>query len=151
MLFSALRTLEDYMRDRVNFVVTNSQWDDNFDEVGPCHRKLELSYSIVKKVRSYIAQYPVLRTAQSALHFTLWLTCSTKHQLNFLWKHPATLQLMCTGCSYKYPPQSITRYSFMQLCELEQCTVKKHAQNLTCEHRIQTWVLSLSHCALHDY
>ena len=59
------------MRDRVNFVVTNSQWDDNFDEVGPFHRKLQLSYSIVKMVSSYIAQYPVLGTAQSTLHFTL--------------------------------------------------------------------------------
>lgn len=25
--------LEDYMSDKVNFVVTNSEWDQNFDDV----------------------------------------------------------------------------------------------------------------------
>ena len=28
------------MRDRVNFVISNSPWDDNFDEVGPQYRIL---------------------------------------------------------------------------------------------------------------
>ena len=35
------------------------------------------------KVRSYIARYPVHRTAQSALHFTPWQTCSFQGHLNF--------------------------------------------------------------------
>ena len=38
------------------------------------------------------------------------------------------LQLMCEGCSYTYPPLSITRYSFIQLSELEQRRVIKLAQ-----------------------
>ena len=45
----------------------------------------------VKKVRFHIAQYPVCRTTQSALHFILWQTCSFQHQLGFYWKHSATL------------------------------------------------------------
>ena len=31
--FTASRTVEDYMTDKVNFVLTNSKWDDTFDEV----------------------------------------------------------------------------------------------------------------------
>ena len=65
----------------------------------------------------YIAQYPVLRIAQST--FTLpWQTCSIKHHLNFSRE----------GRSYTYPPLSIARYSFIQLSELEQCRVNKLAQ-----------------------
>ena len=45
------------------------------------------------KVRSYIARYPVCMTAQSALHFTPWQTCSFQGHLNFSGKHSATLQL----------------------------------------------------------
>ena len=47
-----------------------------------------------KKVSSYIVRYPVLRTAQSALHFTSWQICSIKHHLNFYGKHPSMQQLM---------------------------------------------------------
>ena len=43
----------------------------------------------LKKVSSYIAQYPVLRTVQSALHFTSGQTCSLRHHLGFPGKHPA--------------------------------------------------------------
>ena len=35
------------------------------------------------KVRSYTAQYPVLGTAQSTLHFTPWQTCSLQGHFNF--------------------------------------------------------------------
>ena len=38
------------------------------------------------------------------------------------------LQLMRDGCLYTYPPLPIARYSFIQLSELEQCSVKKRAQ-----------------------
>ena len=40
-------------------------------------------------VISYIAKYPILRTAQIAVHFTPWQTCPIKHRLNFSGKHPA--------------------------------------------------------------
>ena len=42
------------------------------------------------KVSSYTAQYPVLCTDQSALHFTPWQTCSIKHT-DFAGKHSAML------------------------------------------------------------
>ena len=47
-----------------------------------------------KKVRSYISWYPVLVTAQSALHFTPWQTCSFQRHLDFSWKQSAMLQLL---------------------------------------------------------
>ena len=33
MLFSSVRTVEDYMSDTVDFVITKENWDNNFDEV----------------------------------------------------------------------------------------------------------------------
>ena len=59
------------------------------------------------KVRSYIARYPVHRTAQSALHFTPWQTCSFQGHLNFFGKYSATLQLLREGYSFTYPPLSV--------------------------------------------
>ena len=56
------------------------------------------------KVRSYIAQYPVHRTAQSALHFTPWQTCSFQGHLNFSGKHSAMLQLLREDYSFTFPP-----------------------------------------------
>ena len=89
------------------------------------------------KASSYIAQYPVLRTVQSALHFTSLTDLFTQTPSRLLWEASShMLQLMREGCSYIYPPLSMTRYSFIQLSELEQCRVKKLAQ-----------ALSLSHCA----
>ena len=53
-------------------------------------------FQYIKKVSSYIPQYPVVWIAQSTLHFTIWQTYSIKHHLNFSGKHLATMQLMCT-------------------------------------------------------
>ena len=73
-----------------------------------------------KKASSYIEQYLVLRTAQSAIHFTSLGTCSTPSQL--LWKASShIIQLM--------PPLSIASYSFIELSEPEQCRVKTLAQD----------------------
>ena len=84
------------------------------------------------KASSYIAQYPVLRTAQSALHFTSLTDLFTQTPSRLLWEASShMLQLMCEGCStcsYTYPSLPIARYSFIQLSELEQCRVKKLAQ-----------------------
>ena len=44
----------------------------------------------IKKISSYIAQYPILRIAQSAYTLLPWQTCSIRHHLNFSGKHPAT-------------------------------------------------------------
>ena len=60
------------------------------------------------KVSSYIARYPVLRTAQSALHFTSWPTCSIQGHFNFSGKHSATLQLLRKDYySFTYPTLSV--------------------------------------------
>ena len=94
------------------------------------------------KGSSYIAQYPVLRTAQSALHFTSLTDLFTHLPSRLLWEASShMLQLMREGCSYTYPPLSIVRYSFKQLSELEQCRVKKLAQGFNTAARIRTRVL----------
>ena len=66
------------------------------------------------------------------------------------------LQLMREGCSYTYSPLSIARYSFIQLSELEQCRVKKLAQDFNTaaqdsnpgSRSRESETLPLSHCAL---
>ena len=94
------------------------------------------------KASSYIAQYPVLRTAQSALHFTSLTDLFTQTPSRLLWEASSNmLQLMREGCSYTYPPLSIARYSFNQLSKLEQCRVKKLAQGFNAAARIRTQVL----------
>ena len=63
-------------------------------------------------------QHPILRTNQGTLHFTPWPiqsnTISTSLG-NIQTFNPWRLFL------HKYPPLSITRYSCIQLSELEQC------------------------------
>ena len=84
---------------------------------------------LIKKVSSYIAQYPILRIVQSALHITSLADLFNQTPSQLLWEASShMLQLMREGCSYTYPPPSIARYSFIQLSELEQCRVKKLAQ-----------------------
>ena len=58
------------------------------------------------KVRSYIARYPVRRTAQSALPFTAWQTFSFQGHLNFSGKHSAAVQLR-EDYSFTFPPLSV--------------------------------------------
>ena len=106
--------------------------------------KVCFNFVIVSKGKgsSYIAQYPVLRTAQSALHFTSLTDLFTQTPSRLLWEASShMLQLMREGCSYTYPPLSIVRYSFKQLSELEQCRVKKLAQGFNAAARIRTRVL----------
>ena len=68
------------------------------------------------------AQYPVLRTGYKGLYTLLpWQTCSIKHHQNFFRKHPAMVQLMLEGYSYKYPP--LYSHVCILLSELEQCRV----------------------------
>ena len=93
------------------------------------HKKVKV------KVSSYMAQYPILRTAQSALHFTSLtdLFNQTPSQL-LLEASSHILQLMRKDCSYTYPPLSIARYSLMQLSE-------NLPKVLTPQHRIRIRVL----------
>ena len=108
------------------------------------------------KVSSYIAQYPVLRTVQSPLHFTSLADLFTQTPSWILWEASShMLQLMRHGCSYTYPPLSVARYSFMQLSELEQCRVKCAqgfniaAQDLNPSSLSrESETLPLSHCTL---
>ena len=112
---------------------------------------------VLKKVSSYIAQYPVLGTIQSALHFTSLTDLFTQTPSRLLWEASShMLQLMREGCSYTYPPLSTARYSFIQLSELEQCRVKKLVQGFNTAAQDSnpgsfsrvSEALPLSHCAL---
>ena len=74
-------------------------------------------------------QYLVLRTVQSALHFTSLTDLFTQTPSRLLWEAAShMLQLMREGYSYSYTPLFIARYSFIQLSELEQRRVNKPAQ-----------------------
>ena len=113
--------------------------------------------NLKKKVKasSYIAQYPVLRTIQIALHFT---SLFTQTPSRLLWDESShMLQLMREGCSYTYPPLSIARYSFIQLSKLEQCRVNNLPQGFNTaaqdsnpgSRSRESEALPLSHCGLH--
>ena len=108
------------------------------------------------KVLSYIAQYPVLTTDQSALHVTSLTDLFTQTPSQLLWEASShMLHLMREGCLYTYPPLSIASYSYIQLSELEQCRVNKLAQGFyTVAHDSnpgsrsrESGTLSLSHCS----
>ena len=108
------------------------------------HQQPAKPSSVLKrqKASSYIAQYPVLWTVQSALHFTSLTDLFTQKPARLLSEASShMLQLMREGCSYTYPPLSMVRYSFEQLSELEQCRVKKLAQDFNTAARIRTRVL----------
>ena len=78
-----------------------------------------------KKVSSYIAHYPILRIAQSALHFTSLADLFNQTRSQLLCEASRhMLQLIREGCSYTHPPLSIAGNSFTQLSELEQCRVE---------------------------
>ena len=81
-----------------------------------------------KNVSCYIAQNPVLRTAQSTSYFTS-LNSLIEHNLYFSGEHPAR-RLSIQKC----PPLSIARYSFIQLSE-------QFPHGFTSQHRIKTQVL----------
>ena len=115
------------------------------------------SLSTIKKASSYIAQYPVLRTVQSTLHFTSLTDLFTQTSSWLLWEVSShMLQLMRKGCSYTYPPLSIAKYSFIQLSELEQCRVITLAQGFNTlaqnsnpgSRSRESKALPLSHCTL---
>ena len=93
---------------------------------------LQIMVTTVKKVSSYIAQYPVIRTVQSVLHFTSLTDLFTQTPSRLLWEASShMLQIIRKGCLYTYPTLSIARYSLIQLSELEQCRVKKIAQGFS--------------------
>ena len=111
-----------------------------------------------EKSSSYIAQYPILRTVQSALHFPSLTDLFTQTPPRLLWEVSShMLQFMREGCSYTYPPLSIVRYSFIQLSELEQCRMKKLARGFNTaaqdsnpgSRSRESEALPLSHGALH--
>ena len=66
----------------------------------------------------YIGQYPVRWTAQSALHFTPWQTCSFRHQLDVSGKHSGHAAIRREDYSLTFPPLYVARFSFIQLSEL---------------------------------
>ena len=102
-------------------------------------------------------QYPVLRIVQSAWHFISLTDLFTQTPSRLLWEASSHMrQLMREGCSYTYPLLCISRYSFIQQSELEQCRLKNLAQgfNTTAQslnpgsRSREFEALPLSHCAL---
>jgi len=88
----------------------------------------------LKNASSSIALNPVLSTVEGALHFTSLTDMLTQTPCRLLWETSnSMLQLIREGHSYTYPPLSIARYTFIQLRELEQWTVKKCAQDFNTE------------------
>ena len=100
--------------------------------------------NVKSKGSSYIAQYSVLRTAQSALHYFTSLTdLFTQTPPRLLWEASNhMLQLMRERLLVHI---STTVYSqvliFIQLSELEQCRVQKLAQGFNTAARIRNRVL----------
>ena len=86
---------------------------------------LQTSSSDIKKVRSYIEQYPVLRTAQSAWHLTSLADLFIDPLPQLPWEASShTLQLMGEDLSYTYQPPSIAGYSFIRLRMRMICGIK---------------------------
>ena len=101
------------------------------------------TYSILKRCHikvnasSCTAQYPILRIAQSALHFTSLTDLFNQTPSQLLWVASShLLQLMHEGCSYTYPLLSIAR---------------NLPKVLTPQHRIQTWVVSVESLKLYPW
>ena len=95
------------------------------------------------KASSYIAQYPVLRTAQNALHFTSLADLFTQTPPRLLWE--ASSHIFAINARRLLVHKSTTVYSqiliFIQLSELAQCRMKKLAQGFNTAARIRTRVL----------
>ena len=101
---------------------------------------------LYKKASSYIVQYPVLRTVQSALHCTSLTDLFTQALSRLLWEASShMLQLLREGCSYTYPP---LRYSFIQLSELAQGFNTATQDSNPGSRSRESEALLLSHCAL---
>ena len=88
-------------------------------KMGVCNLRFCMqNVQIVKKTFRLKGKGKVLYSTVSsellkALYILLsWQTYSKRHHLNFCGKHPAMLQLMHEGCSYKYSPLSVARYSY---------------------------------------
>ena len=83
-------------------------------------------WKVKVKVR-YIARYPVRRTAQSALHFNPWQTCSFQGHLS----HAAIARRLFVHISTTV---CIARYSFIHLSELWQRGVRVMRGCTQCEN-----------------
>ena len=71
----------------------------------------------VKEMYDYIAQYPVHWAIHSD-YFTLWQTCSFRHQILLLWEAFSHAAITYEDYSITFPPLFTARYSFIQLSEM---------------------------------
>ena len=76
---------------------------DGLQEVGRVSRPLQTHprETLTYKRKFLYGAVPSPRTLKVLYTLLLLQTCSIKHRLNFSWKHPARLQLMRKGYSYK--------------------------------------------------
>ena len=86
--------------------------------------------NIIKQLITYIAQYPILRIAQSALHFTSWQTCSTR----FLWKASSQAAVNARRPFVYYSTMPLAIYALVQLSELEHCRMEEFPRFDTAAH-----------------
>ena len=89
------------------------------------------------------AGYPVIGTAQGALHFNPWPTCSFQRHFDFVGKHQASLHLLREDYPLIYPLPSVARYSCIELSELWQCGVNEIGELRNGSKRIRSRVLSI--------
>ena len=85
-LFRQKQNLKQCLRDSANTFV---------DYISNKEKRRIIKVKV--KVCSFIARYPVHRTAQSALHFTPWQTCSFQGHLNFFGNY--TIYNIITTCT----------------------------------------------------
>ena len=98
-----------------------------------CSQQFCILKNKVVKVSSYIAQYPILRIAQGALH-SLQSVAAMVNQIpsGLLWEAQSHAAINARRLFvYKHSPMSIVRYSVIQLSELEQCRMKKPCPMIT--------------------
>ena len=101
------------------------------------------------KVSSFIAQYSVFRTVQSALHCTSLTDLFTQTPSRFLWETPShMLYLIREGCSYTYPPPGTHLYSWVNWSNVEW---KNMPKVLTLQHRIRNRVLVIESTKLYPW
>ena len=106
--------------------------------IGLFNTQVWFSHNVLQRyVWSYIVPNPVCRTAQSALHVTLWHTCWFRHQRDFSGKHSACCKYYVKTvhsrvCMLQSPSIATNVYSWVNwawwrertplLCEMSQCS-----------------------------
>ena len=93
------------------------------------------SHVVSLKASSYIAQYPVFRTAQSAFNFTSLAGLFKQTQSQHLWEASSHATINARRLRVQISTTVYSQRSFIQLSKLEQYTVQKLAKSFTRQRR----------------